>query len=129
MAAAKKSPMKDWITDIKFSPDQRYIAVGSNDKNIYIFAFPKVEIHCQFDASSSPISHMDWSIDSRYLRSNDGANELFYYDVATSQHEKNGVTTLRDTEWNTSNCPITWASQGIWNSNMDGSEIFDCDRS
>lgn len=46
MAAAKKTPMKDWIQDIKFSPDQRYLAVGSHDNSIYVFAFPKVELHC-----------------------------------------------------------------------------------
>ena len=129
MAAAKKSPMKDLIQDIKFSPDQRYIAVGSHDNGIYLFALPKVELHCQFNTSTQFISHLDWSADSRYLRSNDGANELKFYDVAGSQQEKEGTTTLRDAEWHTSNCPITWASQGIWNTDMNGSEIYHCDRS
>ena len=32
-------------------------------------------------------------------------------------------------EWHTNNCPITWASQGIWNTSMDGTEIYHCDSS
>jgi len=82
MAAAKKGPMKEWLEDIKFSPDNRYIAVSSHDNKVYVFAFTEITLHCTLAASSSFISHLDWSADSRYIRTNDGNYELLYYDIA-----------------------------------------------
>ena len=129
MRVARKSPMKDWLEDIKFSPDQKYLAVSSHDKNVYVFAFPKIEPHCTFSASASFVSHLDWSADSRFLRTNDGAYEILYYDVSTEKQDPSGASNLRDTEWQTATCPITWGTQGIWAKGIDGSEINHCDRS
>jgi WD40 repeat protein len=97
MRVAKKSPMTDWLEDLKFSPDSRYLALSSHDKNVYVFAFPKAELHCTFSASTSFVSHLDWSADSRYLRTNDGAYEILFYDVSTEKQEPAGSSTLRDT--------------------------------
>jgi len=129
MRVAKKSPMKDWLEDLKFSPDQKYLAVSSHDKNVYVFAFPKVEPHCTFSASTSFVSHIDWSLDSRFIRTNDGAYEVLYYDVSTEKQDPSGANNHRDTVWSTATCPISWATQGIWARGIDSSEINHCDRS
>ena len=78
--------MGDSVGDMdpnQFSPDGRYLAVGSHDKKVYVFAFPTMERHCSLTTSTDFVSHLDWSADSRYLRTNDGSYELLYYDVAT----------------------------------------------
>ena len=129
MVVAKKSPMKEWLEDLKFSPDGRYLAVSSHDNNVYVFAFPTMDLHCSLSASTSFVSHLDWSADSRYLRTNDGSYELLYYDVANRAQEKAGASGLRDVEWHTVTCPMSWATQGVWSKGMDGTDINHCDRS
>ena len=130
MKVARKSPMEDWLEDVKFSPGQaQYLALASHDKKVHVFAFPAYELHCTLSASSSFVSHLDWTMDARYLRTNDGAYEILFYDVSTEKQEPAGSTTLRDAQWATATCPISWATQGIWAKDVDGSEINHCDRS
>ena len=102
------------LEDIKFSPDGKFIAVACHDNKVYVFAFHHMEQHCILSASNSFISHLDWSADSRYIRTNDGHYEILYYDVLEGRQEANGATALRDVEWKTHTCPISWATQGIW---------------
>jgi len=130
MIVAKKAPMKEWIEDLKFSPADinRYLAVSSHDNKVYVFAFPSMNQHCVLSASSSFISHLDWSVDSKYIRTNDGNYEILFYDVLEGRQETNGAKTLQDVEWHTHTCPISWATQGIWNKGMDGTDINHCDR-
>lgn len=75
LIVAKKSPMKAWLEDIKFSPDvknekgeviekSRYLAVGSHDGNVYVFAFPGMELHCTLSGSQQFVSHIDWSLNA-----------------------------------------------------------------
>ena len=67
--------MKAWLEDIKFSPDvknekgeviekSRYLAVGSHDGNVYVFAFPGMELHCTLSESQQFVSHIDWSLNA-----------------------------------------------------------------
>lgn len=88
-------------------------------------------------ASTAFISHVDWSADSNYLRTNDGSYELLYYDVKSKNQVVNAVRNasqsnkpiMKDVEWATTTCPITWATQGVWARGMDGTDINHCDRS
>ncbi|KAK1905067.1 Echinoderm microtubule-associated protein-like 6 [Dissostichus eleginoides] len=72
---------KEVIHEMKFSPDGAYIAVGSNDGLVDIYAvaqrYKKVG-ECNSN-SSSFITHLDWSLDSKILQTNDGAGERFFY--------------------------------------------------
>ncbi|KAI4812331.1 hypothetical protein KUCAC02_023729 [Chaenocephalus aceratus] len=72
---------KEVIHEMKFSPDGAYIAVGSNDGLVDIYAvaqrYKKVG-ECNSN-SSSFITHLDWSLDSKTLQTNDGAGERFFY--------------------------------------------------
>nr|XP_015828065.2 echinoderm microtubule-associated protein-like 6 isoform X1 [Nothobranchius furzeri] len=71
---------KEVIHELKFSPDGSYLAVGSNDGLVDVYAvaqrYKKVG---ECSRSSSFITHLDWSVDSRFLQTNDGAGERLFY--------------------------------------------------
>lgn len=109
--------------DIRFSPDGVYLAAASRDNYIYIFdcenAFRRVAC---LRGHSSYITHIDWSADSRFLQSNDGAYEILYWDVDEGQQQTKTLQ-MRDTQWQSWTCVLGWPVQGIWSPYSDGTDI------
>jgi microtubule-associated protein-like 6 len=78
---------KEVLHEMKYSPDGRYLAVGSNDNFVDVYSVGLGEAadgykhvgHCY--GSSSFITHLDWSTDSKYIQTNSGASERLYYQV------------------------------------------------
>jgi len=81
-----------------------------------------------FGLNSSFITHVDWSLDSQFVRNNDGAAELLYY-TREGKQIPGGASQFRDEPWSTNSCVFGWATTGIWQSGQDGSDINHCDRS
>ncbi len=70
------------IQVLRFSPDDRLLALGSRDSIIYIY---HVSDNCKkfnrmgrCSGHSSFVAHLDWSKDSTYIRSNSGDSELLF---------------------------------------------------
>ena len=135
----KAKDSKEWIQDLKFAPDGKTLAVGSHDNTIYFytidteniggtFKFNSCKLRSKFSKHSSFITHLDFSEDSTFLRSNCGAYELLFSDVFTGNQIKSS-SSLRDTHWSSDTCVLGWAAQGIWIPEMDGSDINACVRS
>ncbi|XP_074487309.1 echinoderm microtubule-associated protein-like 6 isoform X4 [Sebastes fasciatus] len=71
---------KEVIHELKFSPDGSYLAVGSNDGLVDIYAVAqRYKKMGECSRSTSFITHLDWSVDSRFLQTNDGAGERLFY--------------------------------------------------
>ena len=79
-------PSNQWIQTLKFDPRGDYLAVGSHDNHIYLFATtgvmesddpPALTATCT--GHTSFITHIDWTVDGAYLRSNCGAYELLFW--------------------------------------------------
>ncbi|XP_075907401.1 echinoderm microtubule-associated protein-like 6 isoform X4 [Nelusetta ayraudi] len=104
---------KEVIHELKFSPDGSCLAVGSNDGLVDIYAvaqrYKKVG---ECSRSASFITHLDWSVDSRFLQTNDGAGDRLFYRMPAGKllpkEEAKGI------HW------MTWTSvvgpevNGIW---------------
>ncbi|XP_060804047.1 echinoderm microtubule-associated protein-like 2 isoform X3 [Amyelois transitella] len=120
------------IQTIQYSPDNSMVAIGSRDNFIYVY---RVEDNgarytrigkCL--GHSSYITHLDWSEDSQYIRSNSGDYELLFWN-ATTCRQVASPSSLRDVRWRSNTCPITFTTIGVWPENADGTDINSCTRS
>ena len=129
--AKKSKPFKRFeeVQDCSYSPDGRFLALGSRDNNIYVFDVKRNyrQIGC-CTGHSSYITHIDWSADSTILQSNDGAYELLYWDAATAKQITSSYS-LRDVAWQVWTSVLGWPVQGIWLEASDGTDVNSCCRS
>lgn len=78
---------KEWIEAMDYSPNGVYLAVGSHDNFTRIYSVENnYEYHVTLKGHSSFITHLDWSADSKYVRSNCGAHELLFFDADSGDH-------------------------------------------
>uniref|UniRef100_K3WHU2 EF-hand domain-containing protein n=1 Tax=Globisporangium ultimum (strain ATCC 200006 / CBS 805.95 / DAOM BR144) TaxID=431595 RepID=K3WHU2_GLOUD len=61
---------RKWVSDVKFSPDNRVLAVASHDTKVYFYdvlkGFTKKQV---FKKHSSYVTHIDFSSDGNYMQS------------------------------------------------------------
>jgi microtubule-associated protein-like 6 len=120
---------KKWISEVRFSQDGRFLAVGAHDNCIYMYSVPQqFKRKFKFSKHNSYISHFDFSLDGRYMQSNCGAYELLFSDTSNGQ-QINDIKSLSDTEWASWTCTLGWPVQGIWPPGADGTDINAVDRS
>ncbi|XP_075902321.1 echinoderm microtubule-associated protein-like 6 [Nelusetta ayraudi] len=114
---------KEVIHEMKFSPDGSYLAVGSNDGLVDIYAvaqrYKKVG---ECSKSSSFITHMDWTMDSKVLQTNDGAGERLFYWMPmgkplVSKEDLKGLC------WASWSCVLGPEVSGIWPKYSNQTEI------
>ncbi|XP_035687635.1 echinoderm microtubule-associated protein-like 6 isoform X3 [Branchiostoma floridae] len=120
---------KEAVHEIRYSPDGNYLAVGSNDNFVDIYAvgqhYKKVG---QCGKSSSFITHMDWSEDSKYLQTNDGAGERLFYRMPAGKQVTNSEE-IRNIHWASWTCVIGPEVNGIWPKYSDVNDINATDAS
>lgn len=89
-ASEKASPQKrhknQAITDIKYSPNGLYLALGARDNCIYVLDVErgyKKLYTCYGHANF--ITHLDWSRDSSVFQTNSGDGEILYWEAASGK--------------------------------------------
>lgn len=113
----------EWIEAMVYSPDSKNLAVGSHDNMIYVVDTKSYKKVVKLTGHSSFITSLDWSIDGSYLRSNCGAYELLFFDVANKKRDPSGASKTVETVWADQTCKLGWSVQGIFPSGCDGSHI------
>lgn len=124
------------ISDIKFSPNDKMLAVGSHDGYIDIYSCTaalathltaaKAELRYlkRLRGHVSYITHLDWSADNLLLQSTCGAYEILYWDVSSGKQLLSSTDNVEsDTIWNSFTCPLGFPVMGIWPLNSDGTDV------
>ena len=74
-----------WIEVAEYSPDGELLAIGSHDTNIYIYSTADYSLIGKCTKHNAAITNLDWSLDSRYIRSVCIAYELLFFTVPDCQ--------------------------------------------
>uniref|UniRef100_A0A4W4ENS0 HELP domain-containing protein n=1 Tax=Electrophorus electricus TaxID=8005 RepID=A0A4W4ENS0_ELEEL len=105
---------KEAIHELKYSPDGAHLAVGSNDSTVDIYGvvqrYKKVG---ECVASTSFITHMDWSTDSKFLQTNDGNGIRLFYRMPSGKEVTN-TEEIKKVQWATWTCVLGPEVNGIW---------------
>ena len=120
---------KEWISDVKFSPDNKNLAIGCHDTAIYIYSVPEFKKKAGLRKHPALITHLDWSEDSNFLHSNCAKLELNYWDVQALKIVDNGANKFRNENWATWTCSLGWPVEGIYTQSSDNTEVSSVDRS
>ncbi|RLN88463.1 hypothetical protein BBJ28_00007707 [Nothophytophthora sp. Chile5] len=105
---------KQSVSVLRFSPDGQSLVCGALDGAVYIYDVPSnYTKRAVFSKHKAPLTHLDVSSDSQYLRSNCRGFELLFADVTTGSHVAS-ATALRSQSWDTCSTIYNWANQGIW---------------
>ncbi|XP_076604233.1 echinoderm microtubule-associated protein-like 1 isoform X7 [Chaetodon auriga] len=114
------------LSVMSYGPDGNFLAIGSHDNYIYIYAVAengrKYSRVGKCSGHSSFITHLDWSVDSQYLVSNSGDYEILYW-IPSVCKQVVSVETTRDIEWATCTCTLGFQVFGLWPDGSDGTDI------
>nr|XP_046267840.1 echinoderm microtubule-associated protein-like 1 isoform X4 [Scatophagus argus] len=114
------------LSVMSFGTDGNFLAIGSHDNYIYIYAVAengrKYSRVGKCSGHSSFITHLDWSVDSQYLVSNSGDYEILYW-IPSVCKQVVSVETTRDIEWATYTCTLGFQVFGLWPDGSDGTDI------
>ncbi|XP_017292647.1 echinoderm microtubule-associated protein-like 2 isoform X2 [Kryptolebias marmoratus] len=114
------------ISNVKYSPDGNFLAVASHDNFVYIYAVTengrKYSRVGKCVGHSSFVTHLDWSADSQFLVTNSGDYEILFWEAGSGKHVTN-MDTVRNLEWATYTCTLSFSTFGIWPDGADGTDI------
>ena len=103
------------VTEIKYSPDGKVLAVACRDNLIHLLSsangYRRAAV-CR--GHSAYIKNLDFSVDGRVLRASDSVRELLFWEVASGKQIANAAFT-RDVKWSTCKAALGWGVQGVFN--------------
>ncbi|CAB1348649.1 unnamed protein product [Coregonus sp. 'balchen'] len=114
------------ISNVKYSPDGNFLAIGSHDNFVYIYAVTengkKYSRVGKCTGHSSFVTHLDWSVDSQYIVTNSGDYEILFWESSSGKHVTS-MDLVRNVEWATSTCVLGFSVFGVWPDGADGTDI------
>ena len=120
---------KKEISEIKFDPSTKIMAVGSQDAMIYLYNVDKkFKPLRKLKGHHSRILHIDFTESGDCLKSVCTSYEILFFDTSTGKQNTSGASSYKDENWATYTARLGWHVQGIWPACADGSDINSVDR-
>nr|KAG5687806.1 hypothetical protein BaRGS_005436 [Batillaria attramentaria] len=114
---------KEVIHEMKFSPCGKYLAVGSNDNFVDIYAVEqRYKRVGTCSGSSSFITHLDWSQDSKFLQTNSGAGERLFFRMPAGK-QVTSTEEIQSIHWATFTGVLGAEVNGIWEKYTDTNDV------
>ncbi|CAG0886866.1 unnamed protein product [Darwinula stevensoni] len=113
------------VSCISFSPDESLLSMGAENGNVYLYKVDKAEYVFRRSAVikvSLPLTHMDWSTDSQYIRTQSEDAVVIIWD-AKRQLKETDQSWTRDISWATHNCTLSYFTYGMWKSINSTGEV------
>ncbi|KAM9700202.1 echinoderm microtubule-associated protein-like 6, partial [Menidia menidia] len=103
---------KEVVHALRFSPDGGLLAVGSNEGAVDLYAVAQRYKKVGEARAAAVITHLDWSVDGRFLQANDGAGQRLCYRMPAGKlvppEEAKGI------HWMTWTGVLGPEVQGLW---------------
>ncbi len=108
------------IVMIAYSPEGETLAVAAEDGPIYLYAVnDEYELIGRCIRHSTPVCHIDFSVDGEWLRTNGLNGELLFFNADDASVQTN-ASTMRDMKWVSSTCIYSWHNKSIHDNNLAG---------
>ncbi|KAF2354174.1 WD40 repeat [Trinorchestia longiramus] len=123
------------ISDVKFSPDGRLLAVASHDSVVDLYVVDTDGDIVSKEAAglrrvavcrgaTSFVTHVSWHSDSHLLQINTGDGEDLFYEAPSGRQQLIPDAAARELAWHSPlTCPLDASLEGIWDRNMDLTDI------
>jgi WD40 repeat protein len=95
----KEIKKAEWIETMVFSPCSKFLAIGSHDNMIYLLDTKTYKKAVKLTGHSSFITAIDWSMDSKFIRTVCGAYELLFFNAGTKKRDPSGASNTVETVW------------------------------
>lgn len=108
-----------------YSPDHEMLAIGSHDNFIYLLQTQKKYklFKKKMTGHSSFVTGLDWSQDSEWMRSTDGAHELLFWNPQDGKRNPSGASKTKAVVWCDHKAKRGWTVEGITPEGCDGTHI------
>jgi len=121
----------NWIECMAYSPDGRFLAVGTHGMVICILDVSDgYSVGAVLKSHNAPICNLDWSADGEHLQSVCIAYELLFFDIdpdnLSSSCQNTRPSALTHIEWATQTCKFGWPVQGVFGFTVDGTDVNRC---
>lgn len=122
----KLEDAQEWIEVMSVSPCGKFLAVGSHDNKIRVYSCADWSLCGTGAKHSSAIQTMDWSEDSKWLRSTCQAYELLFWTISEDgklEQDPSGRSNTQPVMWASKTVKFGWHADGIFPRGTDGSHI------
>ena len=119
---------KEWIIDVKFSPDGESLCVASRDNSMYLYNVEEFASKGKCKGHRAPLTHFDFSADGQFMQSNCENKDMLFWNAATGEQYK-AIANMKDVEWHSWTCSLGWPVQGIGSPLLDGTDVLCAARS
>lgn len=117
----------DAISCIKFSPDDKYLAVGGADTDLIVYDVQKgFKFESKMVSHNTTVTKLDFSVDSVFIQSVDTNGRLLYNKTTEKKIFPKGKMS-KDVVWSTWSLPAGMPVKGIWSGCYNEGDIKSID--